>query len=119
MTMRHPLRNEWERIEARLRTEAALRPGTAEGAQARAMLALMPVVVDILEDERDRATPAPHLLHALAGAAANLVTQMVGAAIGDGDRRRVATQVMSLIHRNVMTELAPRRETAAGLILPD
>lgn len=117
MPMRHPLRNELDRLERDLKP-LAVRMGY-QGAMARAMLKLLPAFVDILEDERDRNTPPRDRLDGLRCAVTNLIAHSIKLNVADRDQREALRQYLALLEKEIRPRLSfgvPRHQP---IIMPE
>lgn len=116
---RHPLRNEWDRHHAAF-AAMTMKPGR-DGVMARAMLELIPPFLDVIERERDNATPAHDMFDAVAAVAGMMVenaieTQML-ATPGAIGARAALHRMLAKIEAVVLPKVAGGK--VAGLILPN
>jgi|GEM_PF-7040617 len=112
-TMRHPLRNEFDEFKVQL--ERIKNKPNHEGVQARAMLALIPPLIDVLEAERDKGTDPLLTATALRAVAGNITHQAVqtcGARLGSP--QATLERFLLLVMKDVEKRLAPQSK----LILP-
>lgn len=117
--MRHPLRNDWDNFRVTI-LQLSTR-GNADGAMARAMLALMPAFLDFLEEARDRNDKPGDTLVGITTALANIIAQTIKQKVAGSPRgQREALRVMlSEIERAARPRLASTGTVMdGGLILP-
>jgi hypothetical protein len=113
---RHPLRNEWDQHHAAF--AAAAMQQNADGAMARAMLAIVPPFLDLIEQERDNRTAPNDLFQAMAAVSGVLIENAIEAqAHAAVMPPRVALErMLTTIHRVVAPKVARLR--SSSLILP-
>jgi len=111
---RTPLRNDFDRIKQRLEITAKGRQ--PESAAARAMLAFVPVFLDLIEFERDRGTPPAYVMHAITTVIANMTVNGIKAAVQERDH----TVAAEILVADVLTVVLPRlrQETPSAIINP-
>jgi len=117
MPMRHPLRNEFEKI-ARDLEPLKVRMGY-EGAMARAMLKLMPVFVEILEDERDRQTKPGDKIDGLRCAITNMIAHSIKLNVTDAQQREALRQYLHLLEKEIAPRLARNTPKFDKVFMPE
>jgi hypothetical protein len=119
-TFRHPLRNDWDRLKPRFE-QGALGAG-AQAETCRAMLTMVPPLLDVIEAQRDRATPPEQRLAALFAVIAMLLENAIETAYkSPASRRRALDAMLSRFDKTLRPRLSKPSMTAAGgggLILP-
>lgn len=120
MTFRHPLRNEWDRLKPQF--EAALQSPGTEGEIARAMMKLVPPLLDLIEEQRDRRTASSDKLTAHFAVIGMLLENAIETAYRDPRDRRTALDNLLGRLRTVIAPRLSRNATSAGggngLIIP-
>lgn len=114
MGFRSPLRNEWERYRPGMLLQAA-QPGY-DGAIARLMLDVMPVMVDAFERERDRQTPPKDMLSAWTGILINIAEQAIKASVQASDQRAALQIMLMRMDEEVRRRLAEPGKRGAILL---
>lgn len=120
MTFRHPLRNEWDRLKPQF--EALKDKRTVEGETARAMLAMIPPFLDVIESQRDNATPPGDRLSAHFAVIGMLLENAIETAYrGPRDRRQALDNLLARLRTTIAPRLSRNMTSAGGgngLILP-
>lgn len=119
MTFRHPLRNEWDRMKPRF--DVSLQAPGAEGEIARAMNMLVPPFLDLIEDQRDRATSPDDRLTSLFAVIGMLLENAIEVAYARPRERRVALEhMLDRLSSTIGPRLARSSNSAGsgGLIIP-
>lgn len=121
MTFRHPLRNDWDRLKAQFEQTAL---GASQAAYtARAMLKLVPPLLDVIEAQRDANLSGEQKLSALFAVIGMLVENTIEASYRT---RRNRNQALTAMLSRIDTIVRPRLLASAsntttggsGLILP-
>lgn len=115
MTFRHPMRNQWDANKQAFEITAL--EGGRGGAIARVMLKLVPAYLDVLEAERDLATPAPALFNAVAAVAGLMIENAIEHHAAMMSPRAALHSMLSMIERGVLQNVVERTR-AARIILP-
>ena len=118
-TFRHPLRNDWDNLKDRF-AQAAL-GADQEAMTARAMLAMMPPFLDVIEAQRDQALTPDQKATAMFAVIGMLLENTIEAAWRTPNGRVQACDVLlARLARTVKPRLAkaPAISKSNGLILP-
>lgn len=111
---RSDLHEEFERIRPHLLREA--RAPTSDGAYARAMLLVMPALLDWLARERKAETRPDQVVDGLANLLPNVLVQALRATIETGAQLSALEVVLRHVDRQSRPMLGM---TAKGIIVPD
>lgn len=115
MTYRSPLRIQWERDKRKFEAQAQ---GAGDHAViARALLAVMPGLIDFMEGELPRQTRPLMVLEACTAAICNVAFQAIAATTSGLDRRE-ALRIMHMILESDVGGRLDSGQTSAQIILP-